>query len=156
MQKNSTDDHKRGDLIPRLAEVQERHGYLTREEMARLSKQFNMSLSQIYGIATFYSHFRFTPPGEHVLQVCMGTACHVKGAESMLALMRDEYGIEPGETTEDRRIELNRVACLGCCALAPVVVLDGETHGKMTPRKLEKLLSRIEWPEGEESWISSR
>ena len=140
MQQNSSDDdHRRGDLIPRLAEVQERHGYHIQEELARLSKQFSMSPSQVYGIATFYSHFRFTPPGEHILQVCMGTACHVKGGGSLLTLMRENYDIEPGQTTKDRRIELKRVACLGCCALAPVVVLDGETYGEMTPEHREAL-----------------
>jgi len=95
-------------------------------------------------VATFYTHFKFTKPGDHTIKLCLGTACFVKGAEGLLEILRDRLGIEPGETTPDKRISLERVACLGCCALAPTIVVDDEIHGKMTSLILSKIIDDLQ------------
>jgi NADH-quinone oxidoreductase subunit E len=103
----------------------------------------------IFGVATFYTHFKFTKPGEHVIKACLGTACFVKGAENLLEILKDRFGIEPGETSADNSVSLERVACLGCCALAPTIVVDEEVHGNMSSVKLTKIIDELIEEKGE-------
>lgn len=130
----------REDLIPLLQEIQDVEGYLSPDAIRGVSRTLRISENEIYGVATFYAQFRFTPPGEHHIQVCMGTACHVKGGAQLLASLRHELGIDVGETTEDMKFDLEQVACLGCCALAPVVKIDEKIYSQMTVLKLRKVM----------------
>ena len=132
------------DLIPVLQKVQEVEGYLSADAVRRVSRWLKVSEHEIYGVATFYAQFRFSPPGKHHVRVCLGTACHVQGGEQMLYVLERRLGIGPGETTADREYDLERVACLGCCALAPVVTLDHKTHSRMSVLKLQRLLDERE------------
>jgi NADH-quinone oxidoreductase subunit E len=127
-------------IILLLQEVQQEFGYLSREVITELSKQLKLPAVDIYGIATFYEQFRFTKPGKHLIKVCEGTACHVKGGAAITQTLERELGIGPGETTEDELFSLERVACLGCCALAPVIVIDEEIHGMMSASNLTSVL----------------
>jgi NADH-quinone oxidoreductase E subunit len=136
----------KGSLIPILQSIQEENGFLSPEAVAEVADVLGIHESQIYGVATFYTQFRFLKPGEHQIRVCQGTACHVRGAESLLDFFKSDLGIEPGQTTEDGKFSLERVACLGCCALAPVMVIDGEVYGHLTTAKAEKILT--EYKEG--------
>ena len=135
-------------LIPILQEIQEAEGFLSKEAIQDVAETLNTSESIVYGVATFYTQFKFVKPGEHKITVCQGTACHVRGSEGLLDFFSLNLGIGPGETTEDGKFSLERVACLGCCALAPVMVIDGEVHGHLTTAKAEKILSKLK---GEES-----
>lgn len=130
----------RENLIPLLQKAQEIEGYITPETIRLISRKLGISENDIHGVATFYAQFRFTPPGEHSIHVCMGTACHVRGGEQLLNSLVYRLGIKEGQTTEDRRFDLNRVACLGCCAQAPVVKLDEKIHSQMGVLKLRELL----------------
>lgn len=131
-------------LIPVLQSVQKKEGYISPESVKRISNYFRISRSSIYGIATFYSQFRFNPPGRHSIKICLGTACHVQGGDFILKALQAEIGISPGETTDDMRFDLDRVACLGCCALAPVVMVDNKIHSRMSVIKLKELLNKYE------------
>lgn len=133
----------RRNLIPLLQDVQEAAGYLSEEALGRVAAHLGLSESDVYGVATFYSQFRFHPPGEHRLKVCLGTACHVRGGGIIMETLTGKLGIEAGETTADGRFSLERVACFGSCALAPVVVADDKVYGRMTPKKTEKLLKEL-------------
>lgn len=132
----------RESLIPVLQDVQGKFGYLSEESMRELSRQTGISENETYGVATFYTQFRFTPPGEHTMRACLGTACHVRGGHQILLELQQRLGIKAGETTVDGKFDLERVACMGCCALAPVVVVDDRVHARMTPQKARLLLSR--------------
>lgn len=132
------------DLVPVLQRVQEADGYLSAGALGRVSRWLKVSENEVYGVATFYAQFRFTPPGKHHIKVCLGTACHVKGGEQMLDVLQRRLDISPGETTEDREYDLQRVACLGCCALAPVVTIDDKTYSQMSVLKLQGLLDERE------------
>ena len=127
---------KREDLIPILQKVQETEGYISVGSVEMISRKLRISENEIYGVATFYAQFRFTPPGEHHIYVCMGTACHVRGGEQLLNSLRYRLKIKEGETTPDMKYDLNRVACLGCCALAPVVKIDDDIYSQMSVLKL--------------------
>jgi len=135
---------ERGNLIPVLQAVQEKERYITREALNKISKHLQISVSQIYGVATFYSQFKFNPPGRHSIKICLGTACHVLGGDFLLNTLKMEIGISPGETTEDKRFDLERVACLGCCAIAPVIMINNEIHSRVSVIKLKELLSKYE------------
>ncbi len=130
-------------LIPILQATQEDYGYLPAAAITIIADRLQISEDVIFGVATFYTHFKFTKPGKHTIKACMGTACFVKGADNLLEILRDRLKIEPGQTTPDGNITLERVACLGCCALAPTVVIDEEVYGKMTSNMLTKLLDEI-------------
>lgn len=130
-------------MIPLLQKIQELRGYLDREDMEVIAGVTGKSAAEIYGVATFYAQFRFQPPGEHTLKVCHGTACHVNGADTLDLAVKTELGIEPGETTEDGKFSVERVACLGCCSLAPVVMLDQEVYGRLSGDKLKKILRKV-------------
>jgi len=130
-------------LIPILQAIQELFGYLPASAISVVARELQISEDVIFGVATFYTHFKFTEPGKHIVKACLGTACFVKGAENLLELVRERLGIEPGETTPDGNISLERVACLGCCALAPTVVVNEEVHGKMSSKKMSEALDDI-------------
>jgi NADH-quinone oxidoreductase subunit E len=143
---------RRADIIPILQRIQSVYGYLPQEAIHRISRWLKISENDIYGVATFYAQFRFTPPGEHHLKVCLGTACHVKGGDQMLEVLKIRFDIKPGETTADGKYDLERVACLGCCALAPVVVVNTDVHGRMNRVTFTQLLESIDpQPQGEEA-----
>jgi NADH-quinone oxidoreductase subunit E len=133
----------RGNIIPLLQKTQELRGFLSREDMRAIASVVGKSPAEIYGVATFYAQFRFDPPGRHNLKVCHGTACHVNGAESLDLAIKTELGVEPGQTTSDREFTVDRVACLGCCSLAPVVMIDNEVHGRLTGDRLKKILRKV-------------
>ena len=138
------EDHKQGALIPILQKIQGTFGYLSPESITATAKFLKISASDIFGVATFYAQFRFTRPGEHLIKVCLGTACHVRGAELVMDSLERELGIEPGGTTEDFKFSLEPVACFGSCALAPVAVFDEDVYGRMTPGKARETLEKYQ------------
>lgn len=131
----------RDDLIPILQEVQDACGFLSREAVTRVGSHLNLPASKIYGVATFYNQFRFQPLGRYHIQLCRGTACHVKGASSVLEAVKRELKIEPGETTGDGQFSLEVVACIGACGLAPVISVNGEFHAKLTPDSVKDVIN---------------
>ena len=133
-------EKKKECLIPILQHVQQEKGYLFPEAIDQIAKYLNMSPNEVYGVATFYTQFKFHPSGRHLIKVCMGTACHVKDGDSLLNTIESELGITHGESTSDNLFTLERVACLGCCALAPTVVIDDKVYGQVTRDTLKKLL----------------
>ncbi len=135
---NETRD--RANLIPMLQTVQHICSYIPEPAVKLLADHFGINACEVYGVATFYNQFRFNPPGRHQIKVCMGTACHVRGGDIILENFARKLGIAEGETTEDREFSLERVACVGCCALAPVAVIGETVHGKMAPSKVEGLI----------------
>ena len=135
---------ERGQLIPILQWIQQRQSYLPAEAIRMVAEHLELSPSEVYGVATFYNQFRFTPPGRHPIKVCLGTACHVRGGEIILENFERKLGIKEGETTENREFSIERVACVGCCALAPVAVVDSTVQGHMAPSKVEGTLLGFE------------
>jgi len=131
---------ERDNLIPLLQEVQERFHYLAPEAVRAVADHLDLSENDVYGVATFYAQFRFVPPGLHHVKVCEGTACHVRGSDRILDAISRSTGIAPGQTSDDGRFSLERVACFGSCALAPVVVVDDKVYGRMTAAKTNKLI----------------
>jgi NADH-quinone oxidoreductase subunit E len=134
--------NNRGSLIPLLQKVQNLEGYISSDAIHAISTHLRISRSTIYGVASFYSQFRFNPPGRNSIKICLGTACHVQGGDFLLNALSLEIGIKPGETTEDKRFDLERVACLGCCALAPVMMINNDIHSRMSVIKLREILNR--------------
>ena len=132
------------DLVPVLQRVQASDGYVSSDALRRIARWLKVSENEVYGVATFYAQFRFSPPGRHHIRACLGTACHVKGGEQMLDVLERRLDIRPGETTDDWEYDLERVACLGCCALAPVVTVDDKTYSQMSVLKLQRLLDERE------------
>ena len=132
----------RSSLIPILQDIQKELGYLPEEAIEQTSQWLDISANEIYGVATFYTQFRFSPPGEHTIHSCLGTACHVRGGQQILKQLEQHLGIKAGQTTADGKFDLQRVACLGCCALAPVVAVDGKVHAGMTIKKIPSILSQ--------------
>lgn len=130
----------RENLIPLLQEVQERFHYLSAESVQAVADHLALSANDVYGVATFYAQFRFVPPGRHHIKVCEGTACHVRGSDRILESISRVTGITPGQTSADGQFSLERVACFGSCALAPVVVVDDKVYGRMTAPKTTKLI----------------
>ncbi|MBN1154791.1 NADH-quinone oxidoreductase subunit NuoE [candidate division KSB1 bacterium] len=131
---------KRDSLIPILQEVQEQEGYLSKEAVKKIGEHLNLSTSKIYGVATFYNQFRFEPLGKYHIQICRGTACHVKGSSKVLDTLQRELKIEAGKTTKDGEISLEVVACMGACGLAPVISINGEFFAGVTADKVKKIL----------------
>jgi NADH-quinone oxidoreductase subunit E len=131
---------ERGDLIPVLQKVQALHGYLRPEAVRLVSRWLKISENEIFGVATFYAQFRFHPPGRHHMRVCLGTACHVRGGEQILLTAQERLGVGTGETTADGEYDLERVACLGCCALAPVVAFDDKIYSQVSVLKIQRIL----------------
>lgn len=135
---------ERSEMIPILQDVQAAFGYVPREAMTETAKFLNVPAAVVYGVVTFYAQFHLTRQGKHKIHICQGTACHVRGGKRIMEAVTKRLGIRTGETTEDYRFSLERVACFGSCALAPVVVVDGEVHGRMTPQKAVALLEKLE------------
>jgi NADH-quinone oxidoreductase subunit E len=133
-----------GDLIPILQKAQEKLGYISKEAVKNISRFLKISENQIFGVASFYSQFRFNPPGRNSIKVCMGTACHVRGGQILCEAVERELEISPGQTTEDGRFDFQRVACLGCCALAPVVQVNDDIYSRMTVVRLKEILDKYE------------
>lgn len=131
---------QKGALIPILQKAQYVYGYLPQNVMEHIANSLNLSNSKIFGVATFYKQFRFTPMGKYVIKVCHGTACHVGGANILDSVLETKLGIKAGETTEDGLFTILSVACLGCCSLAPVIMINDTTYGKLTNDKLIKII----------------
>ena len=134
----------KGNLISILHEVQSLYNYLPEEALRYLAHKTNVPLTRLYGIATFYHFFSLTPKGRHSVNVCLGTACHVKGSPRILSLVKRKLGIEEGETTKDMGFTLNTVRCIGACSLAPVMVVDKDTHGNVTTPAVPDILKKYE------------
>jgi NADH-quinone oxidoreductase subunit E len=134
----------RGALIPILQMIQENHQYLAPQAVNLVATHLGLAACEVYGVATFYNQFRFHPPGKHQIKVCLGTACHVKGGDIILENFERKLGIQEGQTTPDREFSIDRVACVGCCALAPVAVVDDTVHGHVAPSKVEGLILGFE------------
>jgi NADH-quinone oxidoreductase subunit E len=132
-----------GSLITILQETQETYGYLPMEAMELIAERTNTPIATIVGVATFYAQFRLEPVGKHLIMLCQGTACHVNGSELISAAITDELGIEDGGTTDDGLFSLKHVACLGCCSLSPVMMINGNTYGSLTPDKARKILREL-------------
>lgn len=134
---------KPGSLITILQKAQDLYGYLPIDVLDHIASETGIKAPNVYGVATFYTQFRLKPIGKYLIMLCMGTACHVNGAGAIEDAICDELKIEDGETTEDNLFTLNNVACLGCCSLSPVMMINGETHAKLTPDKTRKILREI-------------
>ena len=141
---------KRENVIPILQKVQEEYTYLPDDLMAEIAKYTRVPASDIYGVATFYAQFRFTPTGENLISVCRGTACHVRGAPRIFEEITDLLNLDGEGTTEDKKYTVETVACVGCCALAPVMTINEEVHGDLTKQKVRKLVQTKGDQNGEE------
>ncbi len=136
---------KQGATIPLLQELQALEGYLKRDSIRYISEQTGITIADMYGVATFYSMFRLKPQGRHLIRICKGTACHVSGTETIFHAIRSQLNLNDLEdTSEDGKYTLMEVACLGCCSLAPVIMIDENTFGKLTPDSVGKILDRYE------------
>lgn len=129
-------------LIPALLDIQSEYHYLPEEAIQRVSERMNVPMIQVYQVASFYKVFSLEPRGKHIITVCMGTACHVRGSGMLVDQVERILDIEPGETTRDMQFTLEEVNCLGACALGPVMVIDGKYYGKMTVNKIEKTIQK--------------
>ncbi len=135
--------NKKGNLIPLLQGTQDIFGYIPRDAFEKLSRDSGIELSDIYGVATFYAQFRLNPVGKYIVKVCHGTACHVQNANEVTESLQDALKIKDGETTEDGLFTLESVACLGCCSLAPVMMIGDETYGKLDGKQAVKIVKNI-------------
>ncbi len=133
----------KGNVIPLLQKTQDIFGYLPQDAMKEIARTTGKAPAEIYGVATFYAQFRFKPMGKHVIKVCHGTACHVQNADSLDTVLETKIGAKAGDTTADGKFSVERVACLGCCSLAPVVMIDGEVYGRLTGDKLGKIVAAV-------------
>ena len=135
---------ERGSLIPILQMIQEKYQYLPKGALEIVGRHLEIPSAEVFGVATFYNQFRFHPPGRHPIKVCLGTACHVRGGDIILENFERKLEIKEGETTPDQEFSIEKVACIGCCALAPVALVGETVHGGMAPSKVEGLVLRIE------------
>ena len=133
----------KGSLITILQHTQEIYGYLPKEAIKLISEKTGIATSEIMGVGTFYTQFRFEPVGKYLIMLCQGTACHVNSSELILQTIQDELGIEDGQTTKDGLFSLKCVACLGCCSLSPVMMVNEDTYGSLTPDKTKKILKEL-------------
>ena len=138
----SSYEAKRDELIPILQQVQEEFGHLPEQAMLEIAQFIGVPESQVYAVATFYAQFRFTPIGRNHVMVCRGTACHVRGAPQILGEVKRRLGIEEGETTKDMEYTLETVACIGCCALAPCIMVNKEVYGQLNSKKIAKIFGK--------------
>lgn len=134
---------KKGILIPVLQETQSIYGYIPREAFIKLSRELGLDISDMYGVATFYTQFRLAPVGKYIIKVCHGTACHVQNAGAITDALQEALKVADGETTEDGLFTLESVACLGCCSLAPVMMIGDETYGKLSGREAVRIIKDI-------------
>ena len=137
-------DLTREQLIPLLQEIQEAEGFVSREAMGRLAEALETPVSRVYGVATFYNQFRFAPLGEHVIELCRGTACHVKQSLALAQHLKRRLKLRDDGNSADGRFTVISVACLGACSIAPVIRLDGEFYGHLTVERLDALLDEVE------------
>lgn len=138
-------DDAKGSLIAILQKAQDIFGYLPRSALVHISERTGISLSKIFGVVTFYAQFHLDARGRNIIRSCQGTACHVRGAGAVMAEIRKVLGLADGEnTTKDGRFTIEGVACLGCCGLAPVIMVNGETHGRLEPSKVKEILDRYQ------------
>jgi NADH-quinone oxidoreductase subunit E len=147
----SRESLSREQLIPLLQEVQSREGYVSPTAMTELAAALDTPVARVYGVATFYNQFRFAPLGEHVIEVCRGTACHVKQSLTLAQHLQRKLKLRPDGNSADGRFTVLTVACLGACSIAPAIKLDGEFHGDLTVEKLDALLDRVAAAEADES-----
>lgn len=131
-------------LVPILQELQSSMGYVSPDAQRKVAGYLNLPVSKVFGIVSFYNFFKTNPPGRHQISVCMGTACYVRGAGKLIDKIRADYGIYPGETSRDRRFSLEEVRCVGCCAIGPVLTVDGVVYGGMTPDRIPSVLKKYE------------
>ena len=136
--------NKQGNLIPILQKVQGKLGYLPRLAMAEIARFLDIPEIDVYGVVTFYNQFRLNPPGKHSIRVCLGTACHMKGGYITLDAWKRRLSIDQGQTTSDREFDLDTVACVGCCVMAPVTVVDDKPQGQVEPTKVDGILLAFE------------
>lgn len=141
-------DQNRDNLIPLLQDIQANFGYVSEEAVEAIAKHLDVSESCIYGVATFYTQFRFNRPGEFMVCLCRGTACHVKGADQILENVERHLHLKEGDTTEDGKYSLETVACIGCCALAPCMTINQQVHGRLSPKKAVSILKGYGKEEG--------
>ncbi|HHW44735.1 NADH-quinone oxidoreductase subunit NuoE [Desulfofundulus thermobenzoicus] len=134
----------RGALIPLLQEAQEIYGYLPGEVMESIAGELKVPFSKVFGVATFYAQFHLKPRGRNIVRICQGTACHVRGAARVFSSVSDKLGVGRNETTPDLRYTLETVACLGACGLAPVMMVNDDTHGRLTPERAADILKDYE------------
>lgn len=139
--------HQHGSLIPLLQSAQDSYGYIPEKVIYYISELVGIPAADIYGVITFYAQFRLKPLGKNLIRICEGTACHVNGAKSILSVLQDELGISVGETTDDGLFSLQSVACLGCCSLAPVIMINNTTHGSLTMDKIKKIIKKYKTEE---------
>lgn len=140
----------KGSLITILQKAQDIYGYLPTDVIYHIAEQTGNTPAKVMGVATFYTQFRLTPVGKYLIMLCQGTACHVNGSERIEAAITEELGIKDGETTEDGLFTLKCVACLGCCSLSPVMMINEETYGSLTPEKAIRILTELKQKAGEE------
>jgi len=133
---------KNRDVVGRLQEIQAKHNYLPKKDLVRITEELDMPLSQTYSLATFYKAFSLRPRGKFLISVCMGTACHVRGAEKILDEIQRTLKIKPGQTSDDGQFTLETVNCLGACALGPLMVINKEYYGSMNPKKVGTVLKK--------------
>lgn len=143
--------NQKGNLIPLLQGVQNTYGYIPREAFIKLNQEIGLELSEMYGVATFYSQFRLQAVGKNIIKVCHGTACHVQNANKLTEAIADSLAIADGETTADRLFTLESVACLGCCSLAPVMMIGNDTFGKLDGKKAVSIIKEIKIRESKAS-----
>ncbi|WP_352418187.1 NADH-quinone oxidoreductase subunit NuoE [Proteiniborus sp.] len=141
----------RGSLISILQKAQDIYGYLPVEVLNHIAKETGVKPAKVHGVVTFYTQFRLNPVGKYLIMLCQGTACHVNGSKAIEEAIYEELGIHEGETTEDNLFTFNNVACLGCCSLSPVMMINGETYGKLTPQKAKDILREIKKNESKEA-----
>jgi NADH-quinone oxidoreductase subunit E len=134
---------KKGNLIPLLQGAQELYGFISKAAFTKLSRETGIPLSDMFGVATFYAQFRLSPVGKNIIKVCHGTACHVQNAVEITESLEEMLKVKDGETTEDRFFTLESVACLGCCSLAPVMMIGDQTYGKLTGNEAVKIVKNI-------------
>ena len=133
-------------IISLLQKVQARHRYISEEAILKIARDTSASKNYVYGVASFYAQFRFTPPGKHIIKVCLGTACHVQGGESLLESLERQLDVQPDGITKDGIFSLEKVACFGCCSLSPVLVVDNTVYGRMNNAKMKSILDEYIQP----------
>ena len=134
---------RKGVTIPVLQAVQDEYGYIPEETFRLIEEILGIPASKAYGVATFYAQFRLKPRGRHIIKLCNGTACHVKGVETLLGALRDDLGLQDEDTTKDKLFTLEVVACLGCCSLAPVIMIDGVSYGELNIEKMRSVVASV-------------
>lgn len=134
----------KGALIPVLQEAQHAYGYLSKDVVEHIAQRLEIPVSQIYGVITFYAQFHLNPRGRNIVRVCQGTACHVRGGKAILKALEDNLKVAAGETTPDLKFTLETVACIGACGLAPVMMINDDTHGRLTPDAISGILAKYD------------